>query len=161
MPSIWGTTRYSSFDLKIWPCGTPFLTLALTMKVMSDWPSKLFSWVADYMLYSHQVRSSFDQNYSKNKVFVSIMIWPNFDLDLWPWPLSFGVMVINTLIHLYENNTVPSTKNKEVEKIQFWHFDVTKWRHNVKLFVDLENTHQDLSWYGTVWYLQFQIVTFG
>ena len=37
-------------------------------------------------------------------------------------------------------------KNKEVEKIQFLRYDVTKWRHNVKIFVDLESTHQDLSY---------------
>ena len=37
-------------------------------------------------------------------------------------------------------------KNKEVEKIQFLRYDVTKWRHNVKFFVDLESTHQDLSY---------------
>jgi hypothetical protein len=35
-------------------------------------------------------------------------------------------------------------KNKEVEKIQFLRYDVTKWRHNVKFFVDLKSTHQDL-----------------
>jgi hypothetical protein len=37
-------------------------------------------------------------------------------------------------------------KNKEVEKIQFLRYDVTKWRHNVKIFVELESTHQDLSY---------------
>jgi hypothetical protein len=37
-------------------------------------------------------------------------------------------------------------KNKEVEKIQFLRYDVTKWRHKVKIFVDLESTHQDLSY---------------
>jgi hypothetical protein len=36
-------------------------------------------------------------------------------------------------------------KNK-VLKIQFLRYDVTKWRHNVKIFVDLEITHQDLSY---------------
>jgi hypothetical protein len=36
-------------------------------------------------------------------------------------------------------------KNKEVEKIQFLRYDVTKWRHNDNFFVDLESTHQDLS----------------
>jgi hypothetical protein len=30
--------------------------------------------------------------------------------------------------------------------MQFLRFDVTKWRHNVKIFVDLENIHQDLSY---------------
>jgi hypothetical protein len=42
-PLIWGTRRYSSFDLKIWPWGTPFLTLVLTMKVISNRSSKLIS----------------------------------------------------------------------------------------------------------------------
>jgi hypothetical protein len=37
-------------------------------------------------------------------------------------------------------------KNKEVVKIQFLRYDVTKWRHNVKTFVDLESTHQDLTY---------------
>jgi hypothetical protein len=37
-------------------------------------------------------------------------------------------------------------KNKEVVKIQFLRYDVTKWRHNVKIFVDLESTHQGLSY---------------
>jgi hypothetical protein len=37
-------------------------------------------------------------------------------------------------------------KNKEVEKIQVLRYDVTKRRHNVKIFVDLESTHQDLSY---------------
>ena len=31
-------------------------------------------------------------------------------------------------------------------KIQFLRYDVTKWRHNVKLLVDLESTHQELSY---------------
>ena len=37
-------------------------------------------------------------------------------------------------------------RNKEVEKNQFLRYDVTKWRHNVKIFLDLESTHQDLSY---------------
>jgi hypothetical protein len=37
-------------------------------------------------------------------------------------------------------------KNKEVVKIQFWRYDVIKWRHNVKIFVDLKSTHPDLSY---------------
>ena len=37
-------------------------------------------------------------------------------------------------------------KNKEVENFQFLRYDVTKWRHNVKIFVDLESTYQDLSY---------------
>jgi hypothetical protein len=40
---IWGTTQYCFFDFKMWPCGTPFSTAALTMKVMGDGPSKLIS----------------------------------------------------------------------------------------------------------------------
>jgi hypothetical protein len=35
-------------------------------------------------------------------------------------------------------------KTKKLKKIQFLRYDVTKWRHNVKRFVDLESTHQDL-----------------
>jgi hypothetical protein len=37
-------------------------------------------------------------------------------------------------------------KNKEVVKIQFFRYDITKWRHNVKSFVDLESTHHVLSY---------------
>jgi hypothetical protein len=38
------------------------------------------------------------------------------------------------------------TKNVEfLGKFQFSNSDVTKWRHNVKIFVDLESTHQGLS----------------
>jgi hypothetical protein len=37
-------------------------------------------------------------------------------------------------------------KKKEVVKIQFLRYDVTKWRHNVKIFDDLESTYQDLSY---------------
>jgi hypothetical protein len=31
-------------------------------------------------------------------------------------------------------------------KIQFLRYDVTKWHHNVKILVDLESTHQGLSY---------------
>jgi hypothetical protein len=34
---------------------------------------------------------------------------------------------------------------KKVVKIQFLRYDVTKWYHNVKIVVNLESTHQDLS----------------
>jgi hypothetical protein len=47
-------------------------------------------------------------------------------------------------------------KNKEVEKIQFLRYDVTKWRHNVKIFVDLESTHQGLSYD-----VQYDMVPYG
>jgi hypothetical protein len=62
-------------------------------------------------------------------------------------------------------------KKKEVVKIQFLRYDVTKWRHNVNFFVDLKSTHQDLSYdvlhnmvpYGTfdfkIWPLGKQIST--
>jgi hypothetical protein len=56
------------------------------------------------------------------------------------------MIVPNTLILLYANDNVPYMKNKEVEKIQFLRYDVTKWRHNVKIFADLESTHKDLSY---------------
>jgi hypothetical protein len=46
-------------------------------------------------------------------------------------------------------------KNKEVVKIQFLRYDVTNWRHNVKIFVDLESTHQDLFIWGTIRYGTF------
>jgi hypothetical protein len=75
------------------------------------------------------------------------MTWPNFDLDLWSWPLSFGMMVTNPLLHLYANNNVPEMENKKVEffvKILFLRYDVTKWRHIVKILIDLESTHQGL-----------------
>jgi hypothetical protein len=67
--------------------GTLFLTLKLTMKVIRDRPTKLISWVADYVLLSHQVWSWSNKKYSKNKVFISIMTWPKFDLDHDPYHL--------------------------------------------------------------------------
>jgi hypothetical protein len=104
---IWDTKRYGFCNFKIWPLETPFLTLALTMKVIRDRLSKLISWVAAQVLLSHQVWSWSIKKYSKNKVFLSIMTWPNFDLDLWPWPLMFGMMVTNTLVLTYANDDVP------------------------------------------------------
>jgi uncharacterized coiled-coil DUF342 family protein len=59
------------------------------------------------------------------------------------------MMVTNILIHLYANNNVSQMKNKKVEffvKIQFLRYEVTKWRHKVKIFVDLGNTNQELSY---------------
>jgi hypothetical protein len=50
------------------------------------------------------------------------------------------MMFTYLLIHLYAYNNVPEMENKKVEflvKIQFLRYDVTKWRHNVKIFVDL------------------------
>jgi hypothetical protein len=70
-------------------------------------PLKLFSWVAGQVLLSHQVWSWSVQKYSKNKVFISIITWPNFDLDRWPWPLSFSMMVAITQILLCANDDVP------------------------------------------------------
>jgi hypothetical protein len=56
-------------------------------------------------------------------------------------------------------------KNNEVVKIQFLRYDVTKWRHDVKFFVDLEITHQDLLYevllYSAVFYIWFQNLTLG
>jgi hypothetical protein len=49
------------------------------------------------------------------------------------------MMVTNVSIHLYANNNVPEMENKKVEflvKIQILPYDVTKWSHNVKIFVD-------------------------
>jgi hypothetical protein len=80
-----------------------------------------------------------NQNYSKNKVFVIIITWPNFDLDLWTWPLSFGMMVTDLLIHLYAMNNVPEMENKKVDFFG-------EWRHNVIFLVDLESTNQVLSY---------------
>jgi hypothetical protein len=80
--------------------------------------------------------------------FLSVL-WLDPILTFDPDPLSFGMMVINFLIHLYANINVPEMENKKVEflvKIQFLRYDVTKWRHNVKLFVDLESTNQELSY---------------
>jgi hypothetical protein len=51
------TTQYGSRNFKIWPRGTPFLTLVLTMKVIGDRPSKLIRWLADQVLLSQQVWS--------------------------------------------------------------------------------------------------------
>jgi hypothetical protein len=93
---IWGITWYSSYNFKIWPLVSQFSTLVLTMKVMDDRSSKLFSWEANHALLSHQVWSWSIQKYSKNKVFVSFTTWPNFDLD--PYNLAWLLL---TPRHLY------------------------------------------------------------
>jgi hypothetical protein len=84
-PFISGTTQYSSFDLKISPWGTPYLTLALTMKVISDRPAKLISWVRDYVLLSHQVWSWSNKNTRKIRFLSVLWLGPiltlPFDLD--------------------------------------------------------------------------------
>jgi hypothetical protein len=79
---IWGTTQYGSFDFKNWPA-VHILTSALTctMKGTADRPKNLISWVVDHMLLAHQVWSWSNQKYLKNKVFVIISVYPNFDLD--------------------------------------------------------------------------------
>jgi hypothetical protein len=51
--------------------------------------------VAEHALLSHQVWSWSDQEYLKNKVFVSFMTWLNFDLDLWPWPFYLVWWLLN------------------------------------------------------------------
>jgi hypothetical protein len=59
------------------------------------------------------------------------------------------MMVSNLMIHSYANNNVPEMEKKKVEffvKIQFLRYEVTKWRHNVKMFVDLRSTNQALSY---------------
>jgi hypothetical protein len=109
---------------------------------MSDWPSKLISWVADHVLLSNKVWSSSNQNYSKNNVFVSITTCTNVDLDIWPWPLSFSMIVTNLQM---QTVMFLRRKTKKLKKNQFLRYDVTKRRHNVKKIVDLESTHQDLS----------------
>jgi hypothetical protein len=76
------------------------------MKVIGDRPSKLISWVADQVLLSHQVWS-WSNKKILDKVFISIVTWPNFDLDLWPWLPSFGMIVTKTLILFYANDDVP------------------------------------------------------
>jgi hypothetical protein len=90
------------------------------------------------------------------------MTWPNFDLDLWPWPLSFGMMFTSPQTFICADDDDPEKENKKVEffgKIQFLCYFVTKWRHNVKSLVDLKSTPQGLSYevlhdntrYGTVY----------
>jgi hypothetical protein len=98
---IWDTTRYGSFNFKILTLGYTIFDPGANHE--GHWRSA--SWVAYQVLLSHQVWSWPNKKYSKNKVFISIMTWPNFDLDL--WPLSLGMMVSNTLIFLYANDDVP------------------------------------------------------
>jgi hypothetical protein len=95
-------TRYGSFDFKVWRWGTPF-SLALTMKVNTDLPPKLISWVVDHTLLLHLVWSWSNQNYLKNKggggVFI-VMVWSNPDLGhlVWwllkPWYSYMQTMMI-------------------------------------------------------------------
>jgi hypothetical protein len=100
------------------------------MKVISDRPSKLISWVADYVLLSHQFWSWSNQNYSKNKGFF-LVLWlgPILTLTFDHDPLSFSMMVTNLLIHLYASNNVSEMENKKVEflvKIQFLRYDINR-----------------------------------
>jgi hypothetical protein len=37
-------------------------------------------------------------------------------------------------------------KINKLQKFSFLRYDVTKWRYNVKICVNLESTHQDLSY---------------
>jgi hypothetical protein len=76
-----------------------------------------------------------------------------FDLD--PYHLVWWLLTPQIL--LYANDDVPLMENKNLYfggKIQFLRYEVTKWRHNVKILTDLESTHQGFSWgttrYGTV-----------
>jgi hypothetical protein len=87
------------------------------------------------------------------------MTWPNFDLDLWPWPISFGMIITNPrhiCTHICWRQYSIDEKQKKFEflcKIKFLRYDITKWRHNVKILLDLERTHQALSYevqYDTV-----------
>jgi hypothetical protein len=83
---IWYTIRYGFCNFKIWPWGTLYFTLALTMKVICDRHPKLLRYKTYYMLLSHQDWRWSNKKYSKNKAFISIMTWLNLDLSLWPWP---------------------------------------------------------------------------
>jgi hypothetical protein len=60
----------SKFDLRV----SKFRPAASPMKVNADRPQKLTSWVAAHMLLSHQVWSSSDKSYSKNKGFVDNLL---------------------------------------------------------------------------------------
>ena len=71
----------SKFDLG----ASKFRPAARPMKVKADRSQKLISWAADHMLLWHQVWSWSDKSYSKNKGFVDTLLWPQCDLDLWPW----------------------------------------------------------------------------
>jgi hypothetical protein len=115
--------------------------------------------VVDHVLLSHQVRSWSLRKYSKNKVFISIMTWPN--LDLWPWPLSFGMMITNPQVHIYANDDDPSMENKKVW-IFMYNSVFTLWRLNDVITSTfflliwkalIKGFH---IWYGTVCYRRFQ-----
>jgi hypothetical protein len=95
-----------------------------TVKTTTADGQDIISSVADYVLLSHQVWSWSNQNYSKIKVFVRIMTWPNFDLDIWPWPLSFGMIVTNLLIELYANDNFPEMEIKKVDFLWKFNFHV-------------------------------------
>jgi hypothetical protein len=108
------------------------------MKVIRNHFSKLIKWVAEQELLSHQVWSSSNKKYWKNKVF-------NFDLDL-KLDIYYLVGYLLTPWYSYMPTMMFLRWKKEVEKIQFLRYDVTKWRHNIKIFVDLESPYQVLSY---------------
>jgi hypothetical protein len=85
--------------------------------------------------------------------FLSVL-WLGLILTLTFDPLSFDMMITSPLILLYANNNVPY-----LLKIQFLRYNVTKWRHNVTILVDLESTHQVLS-YAVLHYMVLSISKF-
>jgi hypothetical protein len=117
--------------------------MTLTMNARANLSSKLISSVESHMLLSHQVWSWSNQNYSKNKVFCHChglaQFWH------WPWSWSFDMMVTRPLILIYANDDDPLMKKRSWifwGKFKFFFF----WRHNVKILLDLESTHQKLAY---------------
>jgi hypothetical protein len=88
------------------------------MKDIRNWPSKLISWVPDYVLLSHQVWSSSNQNYLKNKVFVSIIPSPNF--ELWPWPYYFVWWLLTHWYSYMQTIMFLRQKTKKMKKFSFY-----------------------------------------
>jgi hypothetical protein len=105
---------------KIWPRGTPFLNLVLTINVIRDRPSKLIIWVPDQVLLSHQVWSWSNKKYSKNKVFISIMTWPNFYLDLWLCPYHLVWWLLTPWWSYMLTMMFLRWKKKKLQKFSFY-----------------------------------------
>jgi hypothetical protein len=81
----------SKFD----PGVSKFRSAARPMKVKTDQPQKLITWVAGHLLLSYQVWSWSDKSYSKNKGFVDTLLSLSHDLDLWPWNGAINELVVN------------------------------------------------------------------
>jgi hypothetical protein len=121
----------------------------------------------------HYFHTKFEVDPIKNTQWIRLLsvLWigPILTLTFDPYHLVWWLLI--TWYSYMQTMMFLRRKTKKLKKIQFLLYDVTKWRHNVKLFVDLESTHPDISYevlhdmvpYGTldfkIWPAGKQILT--